>query len=219
MRERGLRPPSAAMVVALLALFVALGGVGAVASGVLTTTKVTRIAKKQAKKQVLRLAPQLSVARAKNADNATNADNANAVGGAGLGSLTVGRSSNGSGGCDLDANSSTFTNCGSVDLTLPRSGRVLLNMVGTWRDTSGGAATEGACRLALDGAAASSTETRYGQDGQVFDTRERRASLAINFVTDPLGAGPHTFTLQCDDPVGTVSFADDQLSAVMIGTD
>jgi hypothetical protein len=73
--------------------------------------------------------------------------------------------------------------------------------------------------MAVDGSAVSSTATRYGQASEIFDSPDHRASLAINLVTDVLGAGGHTFTLQCNDPVGAVSFADDQLSAVMIGTD
>src|SRR5262249_4676457 len=118
--RRRFKRPSAALVVAMLALFVSLGGVGAIAGGALTTKKVKKIAKNQ----VLALAPGLSVA------NAKHANNADAVGGASLGSLTVGRSANGTGGCDLAPNSSTFTNCGTVDLTLPRSGRVFVDIIG-----------------------------------------------------------------------------------------
>jgi hypothetical protein len=202
--------PSAAFVVSMLALFVALGGGGAVASGVLTTKKVKKISKNQ----VLSLAPGLSVA------NAKHADNADAVGGASLGSLTVGNSSNGVGGCDLPGNSSTFTNCGSVSLTLPRSGRVLLNMVNTWREnTDPPTTTAGTCRVTVDGSAVAGSDTRYGQGIDAFDGVSHRASLAINLVTGVLGAGAHTFQMQCNDPTGVVSFADAQLSAVMIGTD
>ena len=199
-----LKRPSAALVVSMLALFVSLGGVGAIAGGALTTKKVKKISKNQ----VLSLAPGLSVANAKTID------------GASLGSLTVGNSSNGVGGCDLTADNSTFTTCGSVGLTLPRSGRVLLNMATTWRDEAASPtdATSGACRIAVDGSSLAATETRYGQSSQVFDAIEHRASLAINFVTDVLGAGAHTFQLVCNDPNGLVHFADDELSAVMIGT-
>jgi hypothetical protein len=199
------RRPSAAMAVSILALFVALGGVGAVAGGVLTTKKVKKIAKQQ----VLGLAPGLSVAKAKNAD---------AVGGASLGSLTVGRADNND-GCDPVAASATFSHCGEVDLTLPRSGRVLVNAGATWRSADGMAPNEGTCQIAVDGNVAPGTPTRYGQATAVFNTAARRAGLAINTVTGVLGAGAHAFVLQCNSPVGSSAFADDQMTAVMIGTD
>jgi hypothetical protein len=62
------RRPSAAMIVACLALIVALGGT-AVAGGVLNKKKVNKI--------ISNRAPGLSVASAKSADNAANANNAN----------------------------------------------------------------------------------------------------------------------------------------------
>jgi hypothetical protein len=206
-RKWGFERPSAAMLVALLALFVALGGVGAVASGALSTSKVKKIAKKQ----VTNLAPGLSVASAKRSDDADK------VGGAGLGSLTIGRSA--SGGCDLATNSSTFADCGDLSLTLPRPGRLLVVASATWRDTGPGPTTRGTCRLSVDGSAVSSTATRYGQASLVFDTVDHRASLAMNTVTGALGTGQHTVRMECNDPVGAVSFSDGQESAVMVGTD
>ena len=202
-RKWRFRRPSAPLVISILALFVALGGVGAVASGVLTTKKVKKIAKQQ----VLRLAPGLSVANAKTID------------GVGLGSLTVGRSANNTGGCDLNMNSSTFTNCGSVDLTLPRSGRVFVDMIGTWRDGSGAAPDNGTCRITVDGTAVAGTDVRYGQATLTFNNVPLRASLTTNTVTGVLGAGTHTFGLQCNDPNGLISFSDTQMTAVMLGTD
>jgi hypothetical protein len=204
-RKRHFERPSAALIVSSLALFVALGGVGAIASGVLTTKKVNKIAKKQ----VIALAPGLSVA---------SANNANTLGGAGLGSLTVGRSVN-SFACDPADDSATFAaNCGTVNLTLPRSGRVLINAGATWRSTSG-APNEGTCRLTADGNEIPDTRVRYGQAINTFATVDERAGLAINTITGVLGAGPHALVLQCNSTVGGTAFADDSLTAVMIGTD
>jgi hypothetical protein len=213
MRKKwGFSRPSPALIISILALFVALGGVGAYAAGALTTKK----AKKIAKNQVLTLAPTLSVAKAANATNADKAKDADTLGGASLGSLTVGRSNNGP-GCNLAAASATFVNCGTVDLPLPRSGRVLVNAGGSWR-AQAAAPTEGGCQIAVDGAVQSGTLTRYGQSTNTFDAANRRASVSINFVSGVLGAGTHALQLQCNDPVGDVFFDDNQVSAVMIGT-
>jgi hypothetical protein len=207
--KRGFAGLSPAMVVALVALFVALGGVGAVAGGVLTKTKVKKIAGNQ----VLRLAPGLSVANAAKASNASNAD---ALGGAQLGSLTVGRAVNGV-SCFPTHNSTNFATCGTVDLTLPRSGRVLVNAATAWHSDLSG--VEGHCQIGVDGAAAPGTDTEYGQTTATFTTPARRAGLAINTVTGILGAGAHAFVLQCNDTAGNADFADGSLTAVMIGTD
>ena len=71
------RTPSAAIVVAVLALVAALAGTAIAGPGVESSAvnkkDVKKIAKKQAKKQVKKLAPGLSVANADNAANAANA--------------------------------------------------------------------------------------------------------------------------------------------------
>jgi hypothetical protein len=70
--KRCIRRPSPAMLVAMAALIVALGGT-AVAGGVLNKKKVNTI--------ITNRAPTLSVSHAKTADSATNATNATSVGG------------------------------------------------------------------------------------------------------------------------------------------
>lgn len=80
--KRVFRRPSPAMVVAIAALIVALGGT-AVAGGVLNKKKVNKI--------ITNRAPGLSVASAKTADSANtanNANNANSLGGAPAGDFT-----------------------------------------------------------------------------------------------------------------------------------
>jgi hypothetical protein len=64
--------PSAAMIVALLALSLGLGGSAVAGSGVLTKNQVKTVANKQITKR----APRLAVARAKSADIAKSADTA-----------------------------------------------------------------------------------------------------------------------------------------------
>ena len=67
------RRPSPAMIVAVIALVLGLGGAAVAAD--LSKSQVKKIAKKQANKQINKRAPGLSVANATNATNATNAGN------------------------------------------------------------------------------------------------------------------------------------------------
>jgi hypothetical protein len=69
------RLPTPALVISVLALIVAVGG-GSFAIAALNQSKVKKIAKKQANKQIEKKAPKLSVKKAKKADSATNADHA-----------------------------------------------------------------------------------------------------------------------------------------------
>jgi hypothetical protein len=76
------RTPSPAMIVAVIALCLGLGGAAIAAD--LTKPQVKKIAKKVANKQIKKKAPGLSVAHARTADSATtaqNATNASTVGG------------------------------------------------------------------------------------------------------------------------------------------
>lgn len=77
MTRRKVRKPSPAVVIALVALFAALGGtaVGGIATSALTKKEfkqVKRIAKSKANQQIKKKAPKLSVAHADAADNADN---------------------------------------------------------------------------------------------------------------------------------------------------
>ena len=90
MKFRSRKRPSPAMIVAVIALSLGLGGSAVAASGVLTKAQVKTVAKKQIRKQ----APKLSVASAKRADAADSltgfyAANVNADG-ATLGSIPGG---------------------------------------------------------------------------------------------------------------------------------
>jgi hypothetical protein len=67
--------PSAAMLVAVLAVSLGLGGSAVAASGVLTTKQVKQV-KRISNKQITKRAPGLAVASAKRAGTATSADTA-----------------------------------------------------------------------------------------------------------------------------------------------
>lgn len=69
------RLPSPALVISAIALIVAVGG-GSFAIAAINNSKVKKIAKKQANKQIKKKAPGLSVSHAATADTATNANHA-----------------------------------------------------------------------------------------------------------------------------------------------
>ena len=81
MKVRTARRPSPAMVIAMIALCLGLGG-SAIAAGDLTKSQVKKIAKKQAIKQIDAKAGSLSVANAQNAVNAVTAQKASNIFGA-----------------------------------------------------------------------------------------------------------------------------------------
>jgi hypothetical protein len=228
------RRPSPAMLVAMIALVVAFGG-SAIADSAVDLAKSKLINGKKIKPRTIRanrvkrdtltgkeinesklaVVPNANKANsattAKTADNATTASNANAVNGVTESQFTVGRSAEGS----CDPSSSTFVSCASVTLTLPRTGRVLLIAETTWYGTVGGA-VKGDCHLAVDGNDASQ-ESLPGQTGNDTDSTHQK-SLGLTLITSGLGAGQHTFELQCNELQPNIVYGASWLSAVLIGS-
>ena len=160
-----------------------------------------------------------TAAHATNADNATNATtaqnaaNADTVGGIGPDALTIGRSALGS--CEPGA---AFTNCTTVNLSMPRPGRVLLNAGGQWHsDDAAGTSVRGLCRINLDGNPLTGV-TEEGSLSQQTDGNQEQALAGVTSVTGVLPAGDHTFTVACSDDVGDMDFTDVRLSAVLLGS-
>jgi hypothetical protein len=242
------RRPSASLVIACLALFVALGGVGyaaaTIGSGAIIDNSIRSkdvrnndLRGKDVRTNTLKGADvdesslgqvpsaasadsAATAAHATNADNATNAAtaqnavNADTVGGVGPDALTVGRSALGS-TCEPGA---AFTNCTTVNLSLPRPGRVLLNSGGQWHsDDAAGTSVRGLCRINVDGAALTSA-TEEGSLSQQTDANQEQAMSGITAVTGVLPAGDHAFTVACSDDVGDMDFTDVRLSAVLLGS-
>jgi hypothetical protein len=75
MKSISRKRPSAAMIVAVVALSLGLGGSAIAGSGVLTKKQVKTVAKTVANKQITKRAPGLAVASAKSADTAGRATN------------------------------------------------------------------------------------------------------------------------------------------------
>ena len=241
------RRPSASLVIACLALFVALGGVGYAAATIGSAAIVDNSVRskdvrnndlrgKDVRTNTLKGADvdesslgqvpsaaaadsAATAAHATNADNATNATtaqnaaNADSVGGIGPDALTIGRSALGS--CEPGA---AFTNCTTVNLSMPRPGRVLLNAGGQWHsDNAAGTSVRGLCRINLDGNPLTGV-TEEGSLSQQTDGNQEQAIAPVTAVTGVLPAGDHTFTFACSDDVGDMDYTDVRLSAVLLGS-
>ena len=223
------RRPSPAMIVAATALIVALAGT-AMAAPTAIKSILNKKEKKQAsniaKNQINALAPTLSVKRAttagsadtaKRADAATNAD---ALGGVALKDVAVARSDPSTGGV-CDPGTTTFITCASVTVNVPHDGRVLL--IGTAGQYSfDGTTVQGDCRMTVDGAAQGGSFVSVGNPTATTlsgaGNRTYANGFATTIVTDPVGAGARTFTLECNSVDGDIEFESAQISAALVGS-
>jgi hypothetical protein len=205
--------PSPAMIVALIALFVALGGTAAGLAGSDTV-------------QSDDLGPGAQV---KAPDVAANAVNSADVVNDGLSGADVletslaqvpfartailggkGRSSPGGGTCDPE--SVTFINCGnSVAINVPANTMILLHGQGTaFQDDESGGRGTGACRIgsASHGPAPQSAvtmDTRNGDFNQITST----------LVWGPFPAGSYSFGFDCNE-ASNVNFFNTRITAVAL---
>ena len=219
-----IKQASPALVISILALIAALvvPALAQVATTALTKKEkrvVRKIANRQANKQITRRAPRLSVARANTAASAANAD---AVGGQPLANIATARSDPSTGG-QCDPTSATFVPCASVDFNLPHNGRVLLLGTGAQYAFDAGV-TQGSCRLTLDGVALGGSFVTLGNqtDASPGVTGVANRGYARGFtttvVTDPVGAGPHSFGLECNQNDPDVEFENPQITAALLGS-
>jgi hypothetical protein len=238
------RRPSASLVIACLALFVALGGVGYAAATIGSAAIVDNsIRSKDVRNNDLRgkdvrantlkgadvdesslgkvpsaanADSAATAAHAANADSATNASQAaNADTVGGVGPDALTIGRSTLGSCEPGA---AFTNCSTVILSMPRPGRVLLNAGGQWHsDDAAGTSVRGLCRINLDGNPLTGV-TEEGSLSQQTDGNQEQALAGVTAVTGVLAAGDHTFTFACSDDVGDMDFTDVRLSAVLLGS-
>ena len=238
------RRPSASLLIACLALFVALGGVGYAAATIGSAAIVDNSIKskdvhnndlrgKDVRTNTLKGADvdesslgkvpsaanadsAATAAHATNADNATNAAHAaNADTVGGVGPDALTIGRSTLGSCEPGA---SFTNCSTVVLSMPRAGRVLLNAGGQWHsDDAAGTSVRGLCRINLDGNPLTGV-TEEGSLSQQTDGNQEQAIAGVTAVTGVLPAGDHTFTVACSDDVGDMDFTDVRLSAVLLGS-
>jgi hypothetical protein len=120
-------------------------------------------------------------------------------------------------------NSTTFADCGSLTINLPRPGlRVLVVASAMWYSSGSGTGaaiytiTDGICRIGVNGAP-------FGPNaipGEIQDVTDlvSQQSLTLTNVTDPnLGAGDHTFGLACNEQNGDIVFPHTYISVVVLG--
>jgi hypothetical protein len=123
----------------------------------------------------------------------------------------------GNGGCDgLGVPFETCASTGTVNL--PSAGHVLLIASGEW-DNDGEGATppnSGECRLSVDGAPLPE-EVTFGEEAGTHGVDEG-GSISMNWITNPLSAGSHSFAFECRETTGTVYNEHAMLSAVLLGS-
>ena len=113
--------------------------------------------------------------------------------------------------------------CASVDLTLPRAGRVLVIgdgfAVASELDDGAGPGSGvddvllafGTCSLHVDNVSLIRSST------QSFNSLDNTDGVSITTVTGPLAAGSHTFQLRCLEEDGDIDWGQSRITAVMLG--
>ncbi len=207
--------PSPALVVAMLALFIALGG---------TTYALTiprnSVGEPQLKDRAVsgrKVALETLTGghiRERTLGRVRRAFSANRLAGVSLGSVAVGRSG-ANALCQLQENA---LNCVTATLSLPHRGRVMVVAASDWyngREDGGG--SWGTCYVQIDGdTTLAGSETTPGEVAKNTDA-QRRGSLATTGVTDVLGRGEHAFALRCLEGNGVMVLSDQKISAVLLG--
>ena len=241
------RRPSASMVIACLALFVALGGVGYAAATIGSAAIIDNSIKskdfrnndlrgKDVRTNTLKGADvdesslgkvpsaanadaAATAAHATSADNATNADTATNAGNADtVGGIGPDALTIGRSVLDGCEPGAAFTDCASVVLPMPRAGRVLVTSGGQWNsDSAAGTSVRGQCRIHRNGNALT-LPTHEGSLSHQTDDNQEEALAGITIVTGVLAAGNHTFTVACSQNEGDMDYTDVRLSAVLLGS-
>jgi hypothetical protein len=120
-----------------------------------------------------------------------------------------------------DPNTTTFVDCGTLTVNLPRPGlRVLIVASAMWRSNEnfGDAGGWGTCRIGVNGAP-------FGPNASPGELSantglQAQKSLTLTNVTDPnLGAGNHTFGLACNQRFSDqdIVFTQTYVSVVVLG--
>jgi len=124
----------------------------------------------------------------------------------------------GRGGCsDLEE---AFEVCASTDpVNLPSSGPVLLIAAAEWDNDNHGAEDPpnyGKCRLTVDGGPIP-RDVFFGENTAIHGI-EKSGSISMNWITEPLPAGTHTFGFECGEEHGSTYISEAEISAVLLGS-
>jgi hypothetical protein len=244
---RPARRPSPSMAVALLALFVALGGTsyavsridgrqlkGASVSGakLRKNTLGGREIREAALGRVPRAGRSDTAAHATLADRATtsaladravSADTALKLSDAAAAGLTIARS-----GAQPDspchpANTvdKPFLDCATTTMTPPRAGRVLLVGTGAVGNATTSVPFVAGCQLQVDGGAVAGSLAHAGMDNDTTPGMHFASTpfgIATTAVTDVVAPGAHTFAFSCQQTDPDATVVDANVSAVLVGT-
>lgn len=123
----------------------------------------------------------------------------------------------GNGGCG--ALEEPFEVCASTgSVNLPSSGHVLLIASAEWDNDNEGATppNAGQCRLSADGQPVSDA-IYFGEDTDTHGIEEG-GSISMNWITQPLSAGSHSFAFECRETAESSYVAEAMLSAVLLGS-
>lgn len=119
------------------------------------------------------------------------------------------------GGCGEPA--ASFGTCLSTGgVNLPAAGRVLLIASVEWDNDNDTAPNAGQCRLVVDGSPVGPTVS-FGEDTTTHTIGEG-GSTSLNTVSGNLGAGSHTFSLECQTVTEEIFIDEAMLSAVLLGS-
>jgi hypothetical protein len=209
-------------VVAVLALFLALGG-GAYATVELKKLKANSVGTKQLKNNAVKSAKvadnsltgsDLDESTLGKVPSAASADNAAKLGGQDA-SAYLSAASSGFDANQCNPSSSTLVDCTSTTLDLPHPGQVLLVAAGGEVGVAGDGS--GSCQFRIDGNLSTVPEVIPG--GSTLDHYQSfyQNGFSVTSVTDSLNAGSHTFALACSQSTGDVKFFDTTISAMLAG--
>ena len=192
--------PSPAMVVALIALFVALGGTAAALTGANTV-------------QSDDLGPGAQVKAADVADNAVNgadvANNSLRNTDLGVRVRSAKQVDDGSGAATC-GQGAAFDECIKVFFNVPRPQRLLLVGSGEWQGGSG--INAGECGFAV-GNVEDLGLRKFSGDG---DTASG-SNIAMNSVTGVLAKGGYEIAIDCRETFGSMTVRNTELSVVALG--
>ena len=192
---RSLRKPSPALIVALIALFVAADGpafaVHQINGRLLKNRSVSGTKLKPHSVPVNRLKENAVVPEA------------DRIGGLSLGQLVNGGSSF-HGGCDPDESDAKVTPCRTLSIGQPATSNVLVIAVGEWFGSDG---ARGTC--SLDRGTTLPTKAalfvKLGQNDPVHTSEATGSGFSLAYVFDKVPAGNPTFSLFCSQD-GTADF-------------
>lgn len=196
------RLPSPGLAVAGLALVAALAGTALAERGASTSTVGTKQVKKIAKKQIVKLAPKLSVGNAARLD------------GLAPGQIVTARSAReaGTNPC-ATALALTYADCVSTNVDVAKPSRLLVIASATW-EVSGGGLHTGDCLLEVDDNGAFLSPRALVADG---DTGQA-PTIALNGVSGVMAPGAHHVDMTCRLGVGAVRVREADLTVAVVGS-